>query len=36
MKTITAQEIKRCGISAVDDKLKTGHVHVIKTINSNM
>ncbi len=30
MKTITAQEIKRRGISAVDDDLKDGPVHVIK------
>jgi PHD/YefM family antitoxin component YafN of YafNO toxin-antitoxin module len=30
MKTITAQEIKRRGISAVDEKLKNGPVHVIK------
>ncbi|MBC8215547.1 MAG: prevent-host-death protein [Candidatus Marinimicrobia bacterium] len=30
MKTITAQEIKRRGISAVDEKLKIGPVHVIK------
>ncbi len=30
MKTITAQEIKRRGISAVDKDLKEGPVHVIK------
>jgi len=30
MKTITAQEIKRRGISAVDEQLKDGPVHVIK------
>lgn len=30
MKTITAQEIKRRGISAVDERLKNGPVHVIK------
>ncbi len=30
MKTISAQEIKRRGISAVDDDLKNGPVHVIK------
>ncbi len=30
MKTITAQEIKRRGISAVDEKLKNGPVYVIK------
>jgi len=30
MKTITAQEIKRRGISAVDEDLKEGPVHVIK------
>ncbi len=30
MKTITAQEIKRRGISAVDEKLKNGPVHIIK------
>ena len=30
MNTISAQEIKRRGISAVDDALKEGPVHVIK------
>lgn len=30
MNTISAQEIKRRGISAVDEKLKNGPVHVIK------
>ncbi len=30
MNTITAQEIKRRGISAVDDALKKGPVHIIK------
>ena len=30
MKTISAQEIKRRGISAVDEELKDGPVHVIK------
>ena len=30
MNTIAAQEIKRRGISAVDDKLNDGPVHVIK------
>ncbi len=30
MKTISAQEIKRRGISAVDEELKSGPVHVIK------
>lgn len=30
MKTITAQEIKRRGISAVDEDLKEGPVYVIK------
>ena len=30
MKTITAHEIKRRGISAVDEELKNGPVHVIK------
>lgn len=30
MKTISTQEIKRRGISAVDDDLKKGPVHVIK------
>jgi len=30
MKTITAQEIKRRGISAVDEELKNGPVHIIK------
>ncbi|MBT3299050.1 MAG: prevent-host-death protein [Candidatus Marinimicrobia bacterium] len=30
METITAQEIKRRGISAVDDSLKNGPVHIIK------
>jgi len=30
MKTISTQEIKRRGISAVDDDLKDGPVHVIK------
>lgn len=30
MKTITAQEIKRRGISAIDKDLKEGPVHVIK------
>lgn len=30
MKTIPAQEIKRKGISAVDEALKNGPVHVIK------
>ena len=30
MKTISAQEIKRRGISAVDEELKEGPVHVIK------
>jgi PHD/YefM family antitoxin component YafN of YafNO toxin-antitoxin module len=30
MKTIAAQEIKKRGISAVDDALKEGPVHVIK------
>ena len=30
MKTISSQEIKRCGISAVDEDLKDGPVHVIK------
>jgi len=30
MKTITAQEIKRRGIAAVDDDLKEGPVYVIK------
>jgi PHD/YefM family antitoxin component YafN of YafNO toxin-antitoxin module len=30
MKTVAAQEIKRKGISAVDEALKEGPVHVIK------
>ena len=30
MNTITAQEIKRRGISAVDDALRKGPVHIIK------
>lgn len=30
MKTISSQEIKRRGISAVDEDLKDGPVHVIK------
>lgn len=30
MRTIPAREIKRRGISAVDDALKNGPVHVIK------
>ncbi len=30
MNTISSQEIKRRGISAVDDTLKKGPVHVIK------
>ncbi|MEW6715435.1 MAG: prevent-host-death protein [Nitrospirota bacterium] len=30
MNTIAAQEIKRKGISAVDDALKEGPVHIIK------
>ena len=30
MKTIAAQEIKRRGITAVDESLKDGPVHVIK------
>ena len=30
MKTISSQEIKRRGISAVDEDLKNGPVHVIK------
>jgi len=30
MRTIAAQEIKKRGISAVDDVLKEGPVHVIK------
>jgi hypothetical protein len=30
MNTIPAQEIKRCGISAVDELLKNGPVHIIK------
>ena len=30
MNTIPAQEIKRRGIAAVDDLLKTGDVHIIK------
>jgi PHD/YefM family antitoxin component YafN of YafNO toxin-antitoxin module len=30
MQTIPAREIKRRGISAVDDLIKTGPVHVIK------
>lgn len=30
MRTIAAREIKRRGISAVDDDLKNGPVHVIK------
>jgi PHD/YefM family antitoxin component YafN of YafNO toxin-antitoxin module len=30
MKTIPAREIKRRGITAVDEALKTGPVHVIK------
>ncbi len=30
MKTIAAQEIKRRGISAVDEDLKEGPVHIIK------
>ena len=30
MKSITEQEIKRRGISAVDEELKNGPVHVIK------
>jgi PHD/YefM family antitoxin component YafN of YafNO toxin-antitoxin module len=30
MNTITAQEIKRRGISAVDERVKKGPVHVIK------
>ena len=30
MNTITAQEIKRKGISAVDEALKEGPVHIIK------
>ncbi|RJP45537.1 MAG: prevent-host-death protein [Desulfobacteraceae bacterium] len=30
MNTIPAQEIKRRGISAVDDLIKTGDVHIIK------
>jgi len=30
MKTVAAQEIKRKGISAVDEALKEGPVHIIK------
>jgi len=30
MNSVPAQEIKRCGISAVDDALLDGPVHVIK------
>ncbi len=30
MRTIPAQEVKRRGISAVDDALKEGPVHIIK------
>ena len=30
MNSIPAQEIKRCGISAIDDALREGPVHVIK------
>lgn len=30
MNNIPAQEIKRCGISAVDDALRQGPVHIIK------
>jgi len=30
MNTLAAQEIKRCGISAVDDLIDDGPVHVIK------
>jgi PHD/YefM family antitoxin component YafN of YafNO toxin-antitoxin module len=30
MNTIPAQEIKRRGIAAVDDLIKTGDVHIIK------
>ena len=30
MQTIPAREIKRCGISVVDEALKEGPVHVIK------
>jgi len=30
MNSIPAQEIKRCGISAVDDALGEGPVHIIK------
>ncbi len=30
MNTISAQEIKRCGIGIVDDLIKQGAVHVIK------